>query len=71
MHFLESRKPCCCCCCCFAAQCAADTLDDFIEVINSKLQPMFMQIRKGMSEVTGYQHYALVSGFDFSIMSEF
>ncbi|XP_028257245.1 non-structural maintenance of chromosomes element 1 homolog [Parambassis ranga] len=49
------------CCEVHSTQCAADRLDDFIEVINSKLQPMFMQIRKGMSEVTGYQHYALVN----------
>ncbi|XP_078022107.1 non-structural maintenance of chromosomes element 1 homolog isoform X2 [Epinephelus lanceolatus] len=38
-----------------------DKLDDFIDTINSKLQPMFMQIRKGMSEDSGHQYYALVN----------
>ncbi|KAJ0050744.1 hypothetical protein NL108_005125, partial [Boleophthalmus pectinirostris] len=41
--------------------CVPDKLDDFIETINSKLQPMLMQIRKGMSEDNGQQYYALVS----------
>ncbi|XP_006637164.2 non-structural maintenance of chromosomes element 1 homolog isoform X1 [Lepisosteus oculatus] len=36
-------------------------LDDFIRVINTHLQPMFMQIRKGMSEEDGVQYYALVN----------
>ncbi len=45
------------------AQHSPDKLDDFIDTINSKLQPMFMQIRKGMSEDNGHQHYALVRGF--------
>ncbi|XP_071377678.1 non-structural maintenance of chromosomes element 1 homolog isoform X1 [Centroberyx affinis] len=40
---------------------AHDRLDEFIEVINSQLQPMFMQIRKGMSEENGLQYYALVN----------
>ncbi|KAL0992840.1 hypothetical protein UPYG_G00099240 [Umbra pygmaea] len=38
-----------------------DHLDEFIEVINAQLQPMFMQIRKGMSEEDGLQYYALVN----------
>ncbi|XP_071359470.1 non-structural maintenance of chromosomes element 1 homolog isoform X3 [Trachinotus anak] len=42
-------------------QYAPDKLDEFIETINSKLQPMFMQIRKGMSEDSGQQYYALVN----------
>lgn len=62
---LETNKLCLSCCFFFffVAQHAPDKLDDFIETINSKLQPMFMQIRKGMSEDNGQQYYALVSGF--------
>ncbi|XP_035755840.1 non-structural maintenance of chromosomes element 1 homolog isoform X1 [Egretta garzetta] len=40
---------------------AHDKLDDFISTINSHLQPLFMQIRKGMSEGDGRAHYALVN----------
>ncbi|XP_029137744.1 non-structural maintenance of chromosomes element 1 homolog isoform X2 [Labrus bergylta] len=40
---------------------APDQLDDFIDTINSKLQPLFMQIRKGISEDSGHQYYALVN----------
>ncbi|XP_078520320.1 non-structural maintenance of chromosomes element 1 homolog [Lissotriton helveticus] len=40
---------------------AHDKLDDFINVINAQLQPLFMQIRKGMSEDDGRRHYALVN----------
>ncbi|XP_019732306.1 non-structural maintenance of chromosomes element 1 homolog isoform X2 [Hippocampus comes] len=36
-------------------------LDDYINTINSNLEPMFMQIRKGMCENSGVQHYALVN----------
>ncbi|CAK6953277.1 non-structural maintenance of chromosomes element 1 homolog [Scomber scombrus] len=39
-----------------------DKMDEFIDTINSKLQPIFMQIRKGMSEDSGEQHYALKRG---------
>lgn len=49
-----------------AAQYVSHKLDDFINIINSKLQPLFMQIRKGMSEESGEQCYALVSEFHFS-----
>ncbi|XP_023148415.1 non-structural maintenance of chromosomes element 1 homolog isoform X1 [Amphiprion ocellaris] len=49
------------CCETHSTQYAPDRLDDFIDTINSKLQPMFMQIRKGMSEDNGHQHYALVN----------
>uniref|UniRef100_A0A3Q3JCQ0 Non-structural maintenance of chromosomes element 1 homolog n=1 Tax=Monopterus albus TaxID=43700 RepID=A0A3Q3JCQ0_MONAL len=49
------------CCETHNTQCAPDKLDDFIDTINSKLQPMFMQIRKGMSEDSGQQYYALVN----------
>ncbi|XP_045902195.1 non-structural maintenance of chromosomes element 1 homolog isoform X1 [Micropterus dolomieu] len=49
------------CCETCNTQHAPDKLDDFIETINSKLQPMFMQIRKGMSEDNGQQYYALVN----------
>lgn len=38
-----------------------DQLDDFIGTINSHLQSLFMQIRKGTSEDTGQQFYALVN----------
>lgn len=48
----------------FSAQHNPDKLDDFIETINLKLQPMFMQITKGMSEDSGHQFYALVSRFN-------
>ncbi|KAM7009561.1 non-structural maintenance of chromosomes element 1 homolog isoform 2-T2 [Tautogolabrus adspersus] len=40
---------------------APEQLDDFIDTINSKLQPLFMQIRKGISEDSGHQFYALVN----------
>ncbi|KAK5866203.1 hypothetical protein PBY51_020412 [Eleginops maclovinus] len=49
------------CCEIHNTQHAPDKLDDFIETINSKLQPMFMNIRKGMSEESGDQFYALVN----------
>ncbi|XP_028999922.1 non-structural maintenance of chromosomes element 1 homolog isoform X2 [Betta splendens] len=49
------------CCETHNVQCPPDRLDDFIETINSKLQPLFMQIRKGMSEDNGQEHYALVN----------
>ncbi|NXO28578.1 NSE1 protein, partial [Cisticola juncidis] len=38
-----------------------DKLDDFISTINSNLQSLFMQIRKGISEDDGKVHYALVN----------
>ncbi|XP_039766839.1 non-structural maintenance of chromosomes element 1 homolog isoform X3 [Ornithorhynchus anatinus] len=40
---------------------AHDKLDDFIGIINSLLQPLFMEIRKGMSEEEGKPYYALVN----------
>ncbi|KFP71076.1 Non-structural maintenance of chromosomes element 1, partial [Acanthisitta chloris] len=40
---------------------AHDKLDEFIGTINSHLQPLFMQIRKGMSEEDGRAHYAVVN----------
>lgn len=40
---------------------AADKLEDFIKIINHQLQPLFMQIRRGISEENGKQHYALVN----------
>ncbi|KAJ7992444.1 hypothetical protein DPEC_G00278620 [Dallia pectoralis] len=49
------------CCETHGAQYAPDKLDEFVEVINVQLQPMFMQIRKGMSEEDCLQHYALVN----------
>uniref|UniRef100_A0A8C2KAS3 Non-structural maintenance of chromosomes element 1 homolog n=1 Tax=Cyprinus carpio TaxID=7962 RepID=A0A8C2KAS3_CYPCA len=38
-----------------------DRLDDFINVINTQLQPFFMHIRKGMSEEDGLEYYSLVN----------
>ncbi|KAM4697770.1 non-structural maintenance of chromosomes element 1 homolog [Rhinophrynus dorsalis] len=38
-----------------------DKLDEFVSVINKHLQPLFMQIRKGMSEDDGRRFYALVN----------
>uniref|UniRef100_A0AAV2LMK7 Non-structural maintenance of chromosomes element 1 homolog n=1 Tax=Knipowitschia caucasica TaxID=637954 RepID=A0AAV2LMK7_KNICA len=49
------------CCDIHKVPCVPDKLDDFIDTINAKLQLMFMQIRKGMSEVNGRQYYALVN----------
>lgn len=46
--------------CLFVANYSPDRLEEFIDVINTNLQPMFMQIRKGMSEDDGAQYYALV-----------
>ncbi|KAI1884723.1 hypothetical protein AGOR_G00229450 [Albula goreensis] len=46
---------------CCDDQSAHAQLDEFIDVINAQLQPMFMQIRKGMSEDDGRQYYALVN----------
>uniref|UniRef100_U3KI28 Non-structural maintenance of chromosomes element 1 homolog n=1 Tax=Ficedula albicollis TaxID=59894 RepID=U3KI28_FICAL len=40
---------------------AHDKLDDFISTINSHLQPLFMQIRKGFSEDDGRAHYVVVN----------
>uniref|UniRef100_A0A8D0GS87 Non-structural maintenance of chromosomes element 1 homolog n=2 Tax=Sphenodon punctatus TaxID=8508 RepID=A0A8D0GS87_SPHPU len=40
---------------------AHDKLDDFIDVINVNLQPLFMEIRKGISEDDGKTYYALVN----------
>uniref|UniRef100_A0A8C2Q5R9 Non-structural maintenance of chromosomes element 1 homolog n=1 Tax=Cyprinus carpio TaxID=7962 RepID=A0A8C2Q5R9_CYPCA len=37
-----------------------DRLDDFINVINTQLQPFFMHIRKGMSEEDGLEYYSLM-----------
>ncbi|KAG9279984.1 non-structural maintenance of chromosomes element 1 homolog [Astyanax mexicanus] len=49
------------CCETHGAHYSADRLDEFIDVINANLQPMFMYIRKGMSEEDGVQYYALVN----------
>uniref|UniRef100_A0A8C1WGP0 Non-structural maintenance of chromosomes element 1 homolog n=1 Tax=Cyprinus carpio TaxID=7962 RepID=A0A8C1WGP0_CYPCA len=38
----------------------ADRLDDFINVINTQLQPFFMHIRKGMSKEDGLEYYSLM-----------
>ncbi|XP_071426891.1 non-structural maintenance of chromosomes element 1 homolog isoform X2 [Pithys albifrons albifrons] len=46
---------------------AKDKLDDFISTINRHLQPLFMQIRKGMSEEDGRPYYAVM---DLIILSE-
>ncbi|XP_069544276.1 non-structural maintenance of chromosomes element 1 homolog isoform X1 [Brachyistius frenatus] len=57
----EAKKLYQFCCQKHNTQCAPDRLDHFIDTINSKLQPMFMQIRKGISENNGDQYYALVN----------
>lgn len=49
------------CCEIHGAQYSPERLDEFIGVINSQLQQMFMNIRKGMSEEDGVQYYALVN----------
>ncbi|KAK7174459.1 hypothetical protein R3I93_001619 [Phoxinus phoxinus] len=49
------------CCETHGAHYVADRLDDFINVINAQLQPLFMYIRKGMSEENGLEYYALVN----------
>lgn len=41
---------------------AHDRLDDFIAALNGQLQPLFMEIRKGMAEANGTTCYVLVSG---------
>lgn len=38
-----------------------DRLDDFIAVVNAQLQPLFMEIRKGLAETNGRTYYALVN----------
>ncbi|XP_071976493.1 non-structural maintenance of chromosomes element 1 homolog [Engystomops pustulosus] len=38
-----------------------DKLDDFVDVINKHLQPLFMQIRKGTDENDGRRYYSLVN----------
>ncbi|KAL4659022.1 hypothetical protein GN956_G3406 [Arapaima gigas] len=43
------------------------SLDEFVDTINSQLQPLFMQIRKGMSEDEGLQYYALVNVADTDV----
>ncbi|KAF5908033.1 non-structural maintenance of chromosomes element 1, partial [Clarias magur] len=49
------------CCTTHGANHSPDRLEEFIDVINTNLQPMFMHIRKGMSEDDGAQYYALVN----------
>ncbi|KAL6457241.1 hypothetical protein MHYP_G00342040 [Metynnis hypsauchen] len=49
------------CCETHGAHYLPDRLDEFIDVINAQLQPMFMHIRKGISEEDGLQYYALVN----------
>lgn len=38
-----------------------EKIDDFINVVNTHLQPLFMHIRKGMSEEDGQEHFVLVN----------
>ncbi|XP_013868968.1 non-structural maintenance of chromosomes element 1 homolog [Austrofundulus limnaeus] len=58
---LEAKKLYQHCCETYKMHWTADGLDPFIETINLKLQPMFMQVKKGMSEENGHQYYALVN----------
>lgn len=37
-----------------------DKLDDFINTLNGQLQPLSLEIRKGVSEENGRTYYALV-----------
>ncbi|XP_068178217.1 non-structural maintenance of chromosomes element 1 homolog isoform X1 [Antennarius striatus] len=50
-----------CCCGTSSSPITPDKFNDFIDTINSKLQPLFIQIRKGTSEDDGRQYYALVN----------
>ncbi|XP_074553681.1 non-structural maintenance of chromosomes element 1 homolog [Halichoeres trimaculatus] len=49
------------CCETHNTQHVPEQLDEFIGTINTQLQPLFMQIRKGTSEDSGQQFYALVN----------
>ncbi|XP_028670282.1 non-structural maintenance of chromosomes element 1 homolog [Erpetoichthys calabaricus] len=55
------------CCEIHKANYIPDKLDDFVNEINTHLQPMFMHIRCGMSEEDGQQYYALVNLADTEI----
>ncbi|KAG7271493.1 hypothetical protein CRUP_005114 [Coryphaenoides rupestris] len=57
----EAKKLHCHCCSVHKEHYAADRLEEFIGVINSRLEPMFMRIRVGASEDDGTQYYALVN----------
>ncbi|XP_062443842.1 non-structural maintenance of chromosomes element 1 homolog isoform X2 [Rhea pennata] len=61
MEGSEARKLHRHCCEIHKVYYAHDKLDDFINTINVHLQPLFMQIRKGMSEDDGRVRYALVN----------
>ncbi|XP_062443843.1 non-structural maintenance of chromosomes element 1 homolog isoform X3 [Rhea pennata] len=67
MEGSEARKLHRHCCEIHKVYYAHDKLDDFINTINVHLQPLFMQIRKGMSEDDGRVRYALM---DLIILSE-
>lgn len=45
---------------CFPVHYMHDKLDDFVAIINTNLQPVFMQIRKGTDENDGKKYYSLV-----------
>ncbi|NXA82918.1 NSE1 protein, partial [Thryothorus ludovicianus] len=57
----EARKLHQHCCGTYKVYYAHDKLDDFISTINNHLQPMFMQIRKGISQEDGRAHYTVVN----------
>ncbi|KAK3512093.1 hypothetical protein QTP70_030355, partial [Hemibagrus guttatus] len=57
---VQAKALYCHCCETHGAHYLPDKLEEFIDVINTNLQPMFMHIRKGTSEEDGAQHYALV-----------
>ncbi|KFP72730.1 Non-structural maintenance of chromosomes element 1, partial [Apaloderma vittatum] len=61
MEGSETRKLHRHCCEIHKVHYAHDKLDNFISTVNSHLQPLFMQIRKGISEGDGRAHYALVN----------
>ncbi|KAK1805235.1 hypothetical protein P4O66_019579 [Electrophorus voltai] len=49
------------CCETHGAHYSQEKVEDFISVINAQLQPLFMHIRKGMSEEDGLDYFALVN----------
>lgn len=57
----EAKKLCRQCCVVHKEHYTEDKLEEFIRVINSRLEPMFMRIRMGASEDDGMQYYALIN----------
>ncbi|MEE6498205.1 hypothetical protein FKM82_003007 [Ascaphus truei] len=55
------------CCAVHKAHYSHDKLDEFVSVLNKHLQPLFMLVKKGMSEDDGKSYYALVNLADTEI----